>query len=99
MGKVGRKISHAFHKVGTKLVHKRMKIGAKLAKAGRITSRIAPFLSAVPLVGPELSMGAAALGGAAQAGGGLIRARNIKQASRGAMSLAETYNAAKSARH
>lgn len=96
--KVGRKIVRFGRRVGHKFMSNRGRIGRKLAKAGRITGRIAPFLAAVPGIGPELSLGAAALSSAAQAAGQGLGARKLGEVRKAGASLAETYAAHKAAR-
>lgn len=98
MGRVGRKIVRKVASIGRKFNNARGKIGRKIAKAGRIGGRIAPFLSAVPMIGPELAGGAMALSGAARAVGAGLQAHNVREASSAGRSLAETYAAHKASR-
>lgn len=95
MARVGRKIERKLAKVGHKFAKSRGMIGRKLAKAGRIAGRIAPFLAAVPGVGPELALAATGASGAARRVGNALQAKGSTGAAR---SLAETYHAAKRAR-
>jgi hypothetical protein len=92
---IGRKVRRRFNNIGRKIARKSNKIGRKLSKAGNIVGRIAPFLSAVPVVGSALSLGATAAGETARSVGGALQSRNAGQAGK---SLAEMYAAAKSRR-
>lgn len=92
MVRVGRKIERKLMKVGSKFMHARGRIGRKLAKVGRIAGRIAPFLSAVPGIGPELALAAT---GASAISRGVGNALQAKGAGGAARSLAETYHAAR----
>jgi hypothetical protein len=97
-GQVGRKIGRVFGKVGRKFVRDRGMIGRKLGKIGKGLSGFAPFLAAVPGIGPELAVGAAALGAGSQAAGRGIAARGSGGVKRAGGDLAQTYGAYKAAR-
>lgn len=93
--KVGRKFTRFAKKAGHKLSNNSAKIGRKLSKAGRITARIAPFLSAIPLVGGPLSLAAGAASEAAGGIGGALQKRGVRGA---ASSLVDSYAAHRAAR-
>lgn len=95
----GRKLARTFNKIGRKLVHNRAKIGRKLGRIGHAVQGVAPFLAGVPGIGPELALGAAAIGAGSSAVGRGIGARNAKELKRAGGDLAQTYGAYKSARH